>query len=135
MDMSWLKVTLRAAGAYNTLWGAWVICFPGMWWEWMRLQKPIYPQLWQCLGMVVGVYGIGYWLAARDPLRHWVIVLVGFLGKVLGPVGAVIAVLRGLLPARFLWMNVTNDLIWWVPFGMILWRAWRAEHEAAAKKN
>ena len=38
---------------------------------------PRYPQIWQCVGMIVGVYGVGYLVAASDPLRHWPIVLVG----------------------------------------------------------
>jgi small multidrug resistance pump len=75
--------------------------------------------------MIVGVYGIGYTIAARDPLRHWPIVLVGLLGKVFGPVGAVEGALAGRLPWSILWTNLTNDLIWVVPFGLILYRAWR----------
>jgi hypothetical protein len=75
--------------------------------------------------MVVGVYGVGYWIAARDPARHWPIVLVGWLGKVLGPIGFLLAALAGELPWAFGLVNVTNDLIWWVPFTAILYYAWR----------
>ncbi len=82
--------------------------------------------LWQCIGMIVGVYGIGYWLAARDPARHWPIVLVGLLGKVLGPIGFLQAGLTDQLPWRCGWLIVTNDLIWWVPFASILLAARRA---------
>jgi hypothetical protein len=87
---------------------------------------PTYPQLWQCIGMIVGVYGIGYAIAAFDPWRHWPIVLVGLLGKLLGPIGLAQAVAEGTLPLAFGWTNLTNDLIWWVPFGLILWRVYRA---------
>jgi hypothetical protein len=128
MQMNALKLSLRAAGIYNILWGAWIILFPHQWWNWMQMPQPNYPQIWQCLGMVIGVYGIGYWIAARDPLRHWVIILVGFLGKVLGPIGAILAVYQGTLPPRFLLMNITNDIIWWIPFSLILLHAWRSEH-------
>jgi hypothetical protein len=41
--------------------------------------------IWQCLGMVIGVYGVGYFIASRDPVRHWPIVFVGLLGKIFWP--------------------------------------------------
>ena len=73
--------------------------------------------------MIVGVYGVGYAVAARDPLRHWPIVLVGLLGKVFGPIGFLQAALAGDLPWSFGWVLVGNDLVWWLPFAAILWRA------------
>ena len=39
------------------------------------------------VAFVATVYGVGYAVAARDPLRHWPIVFVGLLGKILGPIG------------------------------------------------
>jgi hypothetical protein len=117
--------TLRAAGIYNLIWGAVVVLFPAQPFAWLGMEPPNYPELWQCIGMVVGVYGIGYWIAARDPARHWPIVLVGWLGKVLGPIGFLNAALAGSLPWSFGLVNVANDLVWWVPFTLILYYAWR----------
>ena len=76
--------------------------------------------------MIVGVYGIGYLIAASDPIRHWPIVLVGFLGKVLGPIGFAEALWSERLPLAFGFNIVTNDLIWWVPFFLILSSAWKS---------
>ena len=89
------------------------------------MDLPRYPQIWQCVGMIVGVYGVGYLIAARDPLRHWPITLVGLLGKVFGPIGFVGAVASGDLPLAFGATILTNDLIWWIPFGAILYHAFR----------
>ena len=79
-----------------------------------------YAEIWQCVGMVVGVYGIGYLIAAGDPRTHWPIVLVGLLGKVLGPIGFLVALSRGTFPPLFGLTILTNDLLWWIPFAMIL---------------
>ena len=98
--------------------------FPGAIFSWLDMPPPNYPQFWQCIGMIVGVYGIGYAIAAFDPVRHWPIVLVGFLGKVMGPLGMVQALWTGQLPWGFALNCVTNDLIWWVPFALILKHAW-----------
>ncbi len=115
---------LIAAGVYNLLWGGWVILFPGMLFDFAGMAQPNYPQLWQCIGMIVGVYGIGYLCAARDPMRHWPIVLVGLLGKVFGPIGFAQALWTGALPVAFGITILSNDLLWWVPFALILRHAW-----------
>lgn len=118
---TWLRRTLVLAGIYNLLWGGWVVLFPGSLFALAGLEPPVYPAIWQCVGMIVGVYGIGYLIASRDPVRHWPIVLVGLLGKVLGPIGFVYAALiTDQLPGAFIWTIIPNDLIWWVPFSMLL---------------
>lgn len=120
----WMRQVLLAAGVYNVLWGAFAVLFPAAIFDWLRMPQPNYPQFWQCIGMIVGVYGLGYAIAAFDPARHWPIVLVGFLGKVFGPLGMVQALWTGQLPWGFALNCVTNDLIWWVPFALILKHAW-----------
>ncbi|MBT5020685.1 SelL-related redox protein [Planctomicrobium sp.] len=124
----WMTFILKFAGIYNLCWGAWVVLFPL---SSLKLcgyhLPPTYPELWQCIGMIVGVYGIGYWLAASDPYRHWPIVLVGLLGKIFGPIGFILAWMNGSLPLSAGIVNIFNDLIWLVPFIIILWRALRHE--------
>ena len=129
----WMKWVLRAAGIYNVLWGAWVVIWPAQFWSLVDMPQPNYPFLWQCIGMIVGVYGVGYWCAGAAPLRHWPVVLVGFLGKVFGPIGFLDAWLRlEILPARFGIMNIFNDLIWIVPFALILLAAWKHNRSSSA---
>ena len=123
----WMKPVLIAAGIYNALWGAWMIFFPQHIFQWLSL-PPLSARevsFWQCIGMIVGVYGVGYAIAASDPLRHWPVILVGWLGKVLGPIGFLHGALTGTMSWSFGWINVFNDLIWWVPFTAILIAAWR----------
>jgi extradiol dioxygenase family protein len=127
----WFSIVLQVAGVYNLAWGLLAVLAPDAAWRWMGLPLPNYPELWQCIGMIVGVYGIGYWIAASNPVRHWPIVLVGLLGKVFGPIGFLQAAASGRFPWSFGWTILTNDLIWWVPFGMILYHAWRSERESS----
>jgi hypothetical protein len=116
----WMSKVLWAAGLYNVAWGLLAILFPVQLFELAGMAPPNYPALAQCIGMIVGVYGVGYAIAASDPYRHWPIVLVGLLGKVFGPIGFVWSASRGEFPWLAGVTILTNDLIWWVPFWLIL---------------
>lgn len=147
---AWMGRVLVAAAIYNVIWGGACIVAPGLLFDLMGVDPPRYPQLWQVIGMIVGVYGIGYAIAARDPYRHWPIVLVGLLGKTFGPLGyasGVVAAGLGLpypglpsgegaqaaLPAGFGWTIITNDLVWWLPFAAMLWGAMSAAQHPATR--
>ena len=128
----WMFYLLFFAGLYNLLWGSAVIFFPNVFFDIAGMARPTYPMIWQCVGMIVGVYGVGYIAAAYAPLRHWPIVLVGFLGKVFGPIGFAWYLAQGAFPLEFGLLIIFNDLIWWLPFGLILWRAWQAQAQRPA---
>jgi hypothetical protein len=84
-----------------------------------------HPQIFACLGMVVGLYGIIYFEVARVPERGWLLAAVGLLGKILGPIGLARLIWTGAWPARTIVLCLTNDLIWWIPFSIFLIDAWR----------
>jgi peroxiredoxin len=122
----WMAKVLILAGVYNLVWGMLAVCLPMQMLSWLGVNPlPTYPQFWQCIGMIVGVFGVGYLIAARDPYRYWPLTLVGLLGKILGPIGFVASIGSGSLPVEMGWTILTNDLIWWIPFVMILWGAVR----------
>lgn len=131
---AWIRTVLKAAALYNLAWGAVAVLFPLTVLRFFGMEPlPLYPELWQCIGMIVGVYGIGYAIAARHPFVHWPIVLVGLLGKIFGPIGFAWAVYRGAFPPSFGWTILTNDLIWWIPFVLILWEAAK-HHQSKANQ-
>ncbi len=120
---AWSRRWLYAAGLYNLIWGAATIAFPHLLFDVAGIQRINYPEIWQCVGMIVGVYGIGYIIAADDSRTHWPIVLVGLLGKIFGPIGFAFALRIGTFPPLFGTTILTNDLVWWIPFTLILWDA------------
>ncbi len=122
----WMKYTLVAAGVYNLAWGFAAVVFPTTMLDSLGVEYGIVAtKFWQCIGMIVGVYGIGYLIASRAPYRHWPMTLVGLLGKVFGPIGFAAAIANGTLPASMGWTILVNDLIWWMPFVVIRWGAVR----------
>lgn len=105
-----------AAAAYNLLWGAIVLLWPRRTMRLLRLPEAAPTPLWQVIGMFVLVYAPGYWWVARRPERHRQLVVIGLLGKVLGPLGFLWSLRRGTLPRAFGWTLLTNDLLWWPAF-------------------
>ena len=76
--------------------------------------------------MFVLVYAPTYWWVGRFPSRHRHMIVIGLLGKVLGPLGLAWFATAGQLPATFDLTILTNDLIWWPAFGLFLRDAARA---------
>lgn len=122
----WLSTTLRIAAAYNMVWGAWQILAPLSFFSVMGMEPINHPMIWQGMGMIIAVYGIAYFWASFDYIRHWPIVAVGMMGKVFGPLGFVYNIAMGTAPWSFGYTLIPNDLVWWIPFTLMLLDARRA---------
>lgn len=114
------KPWFYAAALYNLIWGSLTILFPHLVFDLIGMERPLHLSLWRVVGMFVLVYALAYWWAARRPVYFRHFILIGFLGKVLGTVGYVLAAATGQLPVSFGWMILLNDVIWLVPFAMYL---------------
>jgi hypothetical protein len=114
------RAILLLAAGYNVAFGLWAGFAPRAFFELFGLDAPRYPTIWATLGMVIGLYGALYAYAARFPQRARPIVAVGLAGKILGPIGWTVAVGSGELPARTFGLIAFNDLVWWVPFALVL---------------
>jgi hypothetical protein len=108
------------AAFYNLAFGAWTVLRPHDFFVLFDLATPRHPAIWSCLGMVVGVYGLGYAYAATRLDRAFPFIVLGLLGKVLGPIGWAGTVASGEWPARTFTLVLFNDLVWWLPFALFL---------------
>jgi small multidrug resistance pump len=69
-----------------------------------------------------------YLEVARRPADGFAVAAVGLTGKVLGPLGWLWLYLSGQWPLASGVLILTNDLVWWLPFGLYLrdaWPTWR----------
>jgi small multidrug resistance pump len=113
---------LRLAAVHCTVWGCFVIVSPGRSAAVYGLGQRLTDEwLWQGTGLVIFLLGLGYGIAASDPRRHYVVVLIGLLAKVLGPIGLCWSVYQGAIPPRTLLLLPINDILWWAPFGWIVY--------------
>jgi hypothetical protein len=120
-----------AAGLYNIGWGLFTALDPQWLFRYANMPLLNYPEVFACLGMVIGLYGVLYLEVARVPERGALLAAVGLVGKVLGPAGWLYLVWIGRWPIATLVMCVTNDLIWWIPFGLYLYDAWPGRRNGA----
>jgi hypothetical protein len=118
------QVTFTLAGLYNIAWGLYTAADPQWLFRFAAMPAANYPQVFICLAMVIGLYGILYLDVARCPERGWLIAAVGLAGKVLGPIGLARQIWTGAWPVATVAVCVTNDFVWWVPFGIYLVDAW-----------
>src|SRR5213596_2746217 len=118
------RAVFVGAGVYNIAWGIWSSIDPQWLFRLTGLPPLNHPSIFACLAMVVGLYGILYLEVARVPERGWLLAAVGLAGKILGPIGLTVLLIRGLWPMSTIILCITNDLIWWLPFGLYLKDFW-----------
>jgi hypothetical protein len=117
IDLRRYRPWFYAAALYNLLWGSANVLFPRRCLRLLGLpDEAAWQPIWQVVGMFVLVYAPAYWWAGRDPARHRHLIVIGLLGKLLGPLGFAWAASRGRLPLAFGLTILTNDLLWWPVF-------------------
>lgn len=121
-----MPAVLVASAVYQFAFAAWTHVWPHFCFDWAGIPRPNHPLLWRAAGWMSAIFGAAMLIAARAPIRHWPLVLLGFAKANLGLVLILAAISSGELPPRALWVAVIDDLIWWFPFAAILWAALQA---------
>ena len=129
------RAVFAVAGLYNIGWGLWSAADPQWLFRFTGMALSNSPAVFACLAMVVGLYGILYLDVARVPERGWLIAAVGLAGKVLGPMGMLWLIWNRIWPASAFVLCVTNDIIWWIPFGLYLRDAWPAQSQITDRQS
>jgi hypothetical protein len=76
----------------------------------------------QLVGILVGLFGVGYFMVARDPLQNRNLLVLGFWSKALGSCLGIGYVLLGKLPPVFLVILFFADIMYLPPFLVIMHR-------------
>lgn len=126
---AWTGIVLRWAGVYNVAVAAGAAVIPG--WLDARLGATHPPSVlateaWHAMAVWLAVMGLGFLLAARDPYRHWPVVMLGLLGK--AGTGAWVAwdIVESRAPDLLWWWVGLDAVLWGVPLLAILQGAYEA---------
>ncbi|MFO0977821.1 MAG: hypothetical protein U0996_15565 [Planctomycetaceae bacterium] len=126
----WHRIALLVAAVQCVAWGAFILALPETAAKVYGLDKPLTDVfLWKGTGLIILLFGVGYGIASLDPLRNWSVIVPGFIAKILGPIGMVMSVSTGEVSSRVLILLPLNDVIWWIPFGLILIAAYRQHNQ------
>lgn len=118
----WTTIILVIASIYNLAWGLFLVGFPVAALAGSGLSAPT-PDFARLLGMLLAVLGLGYAVAAINPIHYWPIVLMGLVSKLGGAVLMASGILAGRMPLSMWWAVLANDLVWVGPFAAILYAA------------
>jgi hypothetical protein len=117
----WMPRLLFAAGAYHLFFAVAAFAWPHLCFDWAGIARPNHAILWRAAGLLSAVFGVGFLIAARDPIRHWPLVLLGFAKATLVIVLLLTSIFANELPAKSLWLAFFDDFIWWFPLAAVLW--------------
>ena len=118
----WMTWLLWFVGGYNLLAGVGMFCFYHEGYKLLALEKPQMNLPIQLVGLLVGLFGVGYWMVASHPQENRNILVLGFWSKALGSMLGIYYVCVGKLPLVFLLLLFFSDIIYLPPFYIILRR-------------
>ncbi len=125
---TWMRVVLTLAAAHNLLAGTAMVVFYHEAYKMLGLAKPELNLPLQLVGMLVGLFGVGYWFVVRSPVENRNLLLLGLWSKALGSTLGIYYVVLGKLPLAFLPILFFADIIYLLPFYAI----WQRLRKAAA---
>jgi hypothetical protein len=129
-----MKFVLRFVAVYNVLAGVNMFCFYHESYKAIGVAKPELNLPIQLVGVLVALFGAGYWMVANNPVENRNVLLLGFWSKLLGSLLGIYYVAAGKLPPIFLAILFFSDIIYLPPFYVILRRLFRLAAEGDAQR-
>jgi hypothetical protein len=118
----WMKFVLRFVAVFNVLAGLFMLLGYHETYKIIGMNKPDISFPIQLVGILVGLFGVGYYLVAKDPIENRNVLMLGFWSKLLGSCLGTYYVVRGQLPLQFVAVYFFADVIYLPPFYIILRR-------------
>lgn len=128
----WMQYLLLAAGIYNVIWGSIAFIKPNYFLSQLHIDFANSGTISKAVGLLEIVFGLAYLMASQKPFKHWLIIFVGFIVKFGISIIYLINMYKGQAPSQMLVMITANDIIWLLPFGLILYRAF--EHYQSTRE-
>ncbi len=121
----WMRGLLLLAGAYNLGWGFFIYNFPNAFYQWVSQSREAAPGIVEWQGLGVMLFGLVYATVAIYPTTLWYLLAVGIASKIFGAAWFYWFILEGMSTRQYLFHLIMNDLIWVIPFTVILVRTIR----------
>ena len=130
-----MKFLLRFVAVFNVLAGLFMLIGYHETYKIIGMNKPDISFPIQLVGILVGLFGVGYYLVAKSPIENRNVLLLGFWSKFLGSCLATYCIVRGQLPLRFVAVYFFADIIYLPPFYLILRRLYALAHDKVSTQK
>jgi CDP-diglyceride synthetase len=131
----WMKFVLRFVAVYNVLAGLFMLIGYHETYKIIGMEKPDISFPIQLVGILVGLFGVGYYLVAKNPIENRNVLALGFWSKFLGSCLGTGYVLMGKLPPQFIAVYFFADVIYLPPFYLIMRRLYALARERDEEKK
>lgn len=121
-----MPLVLCLAGLYCVAFALVTLAWPDHAYAQTGMDASGHHMLVRVIGMFYLVFGCSYFLAARDPIRHWRIVLLCVMKILIVLAAGFYAWWNKLLASPLILFLMIDDLLWLLPFLMILWASVQA---------
>jgi hypothetical protein len=128
----WMKFLLRLVAVFNVCAGLFMLIGYHETYKIIGMDKPKIHFPIQLVGILVGLFGVGYYMVARNPIENRAVLLLGFWSKFLGSCLGTAYVVLGILPLEFVAVYFFADVIYLPPFYVILRRLYALAREREA---
>jgi len=128
--LPWMRYLLWFVGGYNILAGVGMTIFYHEGFRFLDLPKPELMLPLQIVGALVSIFGIGYWIVALNPVENRNVLTLGFLSKLFGSLLGVGYIIAGKMPLSFLPILFFADIVYLLPFFLIMRRLYRWRRDA-----
>jgi small multidrug resistance pump len=117
--LPWMRFVLRFAGTFNLLAGFCMVVFYHEGYHMLGEPKPALVLPVQIMGILVGLFGVGYHCVAARPAQNRDLLMLGLLSKAISATAALYYVAVGRLPWPFALVVFFADVIYVPPFWVI----------------
>jgi len=124
-----MKFVLRFVAFFNVGAGLFMLIGYHETYKIIGMDKPKISFPIQLVGILVGLFGVGYYLVAKNPVENRNVLTLGFWSKFLGSCLGTYYVIRGDLPVRFVAVYLFADIIYLPPFYLIMRRLYAVARE------
>jgi peroxiredoxin len=135
LNTLWIKPLLACAGVCNFIFGLGILFYYSSPDNFSNLHTGHQSLLWEVLAVLVCAYGVGYLIAATNPFRHWVVVMLGLTFNLVTAFVLGYYILSGKISESVWLVILINNLIWVAPFVVILFGAFEQNRRLSEQLN
>ena len=120
-SLAWIRLALIAIFFYYSLSAVFLIVWPNLAFDLLGIVRSNHPWLVQLCGILTGLFGFIFLVAAKNAIEFRSIVLIGLLAQLVVPIAVTYWMSTGVLPKAVFWPFVAGDLFW----ALLLLLVWR----------